>query len=906
MLKYILTICLLIPSIALFSQGGVGINNSGTAPNTNSMLDVSSNSKGVLITRLTTTERVTLGNGMGLTENGMLVYDKDLLSFHYWDGTQWVLVGNGTGSDDQNLTGATLTGTSLQIDIENGTSTTVDLATLQDGVDDADNDPNNEIELPATATTGQVLSWNGTAWVAQNSASGADNWGNQVVNTTGTNISGDGTTGNPLTITEVDGDITNEIQDLTLNTTTNILTITNKGTASNIDLNPYLDNTDAQTLSLVGNTLTISNGNNVTLTDNVNDGDFDATNEIELPTGGTNGQVLSTDGSGNYTWINDNTGTDNQDLSLTGNTLSLTNDGTTVNLATYLDNTDNQNITGSSFNATTGDLVIGIQNGTSQTLNFNGLKDHDWYEVGGTTAPDNINDNIYTQGNVGIGDINPEARLHVSQSDPVGTETNALILDSETAGANRAMQINWKSNGVGYYSSIVGVDDGGFDGRIDFRTSDDGVLSPTPLTVAETKMTIKQNGNVGIGTNAPQQKLHVDNGITLIQNSDGSNGLLLFDADGNGTAAISDFASIAGLNGGLSLSGLASAITSPQVYITNNGNVGIGTVSPSRLLTNIDAASPFVNVLSGAIGQNAKSLSWYNDAIGFSASIINTSAVNSANGLHVRTENATANAKILTLGTGVSSVANANTDVMTVLGNGNVGIGTTAPSENLHVKNNLKLGLLIDNGTTPQPPGYGSSIIFSGAPDVSPTFDGENSDVISLRRYNVASDQSELRLILGDNAQVGDAFSIGYANFTEMFRFETAGVARKAGGGTWAATSDERTKKDIVNFSDGLNILTKINPVTFKYNGLYNTPNNGTNYVGIIAQEVQKVAPYMIGSYDATKTQDSNLKEEILNYDGGTYMLYILVNSVKEQQKQIEELQRSNKVLIKEIESLKK
>jgi len=38
------------------------------------------------------------------------------------------------GTDDQNLTGATLVGTNLTIDIENGTSVTVDLATLQDGI----------------------------------------------------------------------------------------------------------------------------------------------------------------------------------------------------------------------------------------------------------------------------------------------------------------------------------------------------------------------------------------------------------------------------------------------------------------------------------------------------------------------------------------------------------------------------------------------------------------------------------------------------------------------------------------------------------------------------------------------------------------------------------------------------
>ena len=33
------------------------------------------------------------------------------------------------------------------------------------------------------------------------------------------------------------------------------------------------------------------------------DADADATNEIELPTGGTSGQVLATDGSGVYTWV---------------------------------------------------------------------------------------------------------------------------------------------------------------------------------------------------------------------------------------------------------------------------------------------------------------------------------------------------------------------------------------------------------------------------------------------------------------------------------------------------------------------------------------------------------------------------------------------------------------------------
>ena len=46
-------------------------------------------------------------------------------------------------TDDQNITGSVLTGTSLTIGIENGTSETVDLSSL---VDDADNDPTNELQ----------------------------------------------------------------------------------------------------------------------------------------------------------------------------------------------------------------------------------------------------------------------------------------------------------------------------------------------------------------------------------------------------------------------------------------------------------------------------------------------------------------------------------------------------------------------------------------------------------------------------------------------------------------------------------------------------------------------------------------------------------------------------------------
>ncbi|MEH6771834.1 MAG: hypothetical protein V7692_15245, partial [Maribacter arcticus] len=67
-------------------------------------------------------------------------------------------------------------------------------------------------------------------------------------------------------------------------------------------------NTDAQDISTDNNpgNITIDNGSTLNL--NVDDADSDPNNEIELPSGGNNGQVLSTNGAGFYTWVDSNTG----------------------------------------------------------------------------------------------------------------------------------------------------------------------------------------------------------------------------------------------------------------------------------------------------------------------------------------------------------------------------------------------------------------------------------------------------------------------------------------------------------------------------------------------------------------------------------------------------------------------
>ncbi|MCO5726102.1 hypothetical protein, partial [Robiginitalea marina] len=104
------------------------------------------------------------------------------------------------------------------------------------------------------------------------------------------------------------------------------------GSSANVDLSALVG-TDDQGLSLSGNTLTLEDGGSVDLTPYLDN-------------------------------------TDDQNLTLSGNTLGI-EDGNTVDLTPYLDNTDDQNISGSSLVGT--DLTIGIENGTSETIDLSSL-----------------------------------------------------------------------------------------------------------------------------------------------------------------------------------------------------------------------------------------------------------------------------------------------------------------------------------------------------------------------------------------------------------------------------------------------------------------------------------------------------------------------------------------------------
>jgi hypothetical protein len=117
-----------------------------------------------------------------------------------------------------------------------------------------------------------------------------------------------------------------------------------------------------------------------------------------------------------------------------------------------------------------------------------------------------------------------------------------------------------------------------------------------------------------------------------------------------------------------------------RVRVQSNGSVGIGTASPVSLLANTAT-----NILSSDNhGVVNNSFTWAVNDQGYNTALYNASNGAAAGGLAVKIAGTASSNTILDLSTGAAA-ATAGTSVMSVLGNGNVGIGTNAPSSRLYV-----------------------------------------------------------------------------------------------------------------------------------------------------------------------------------------------------------------------------
>ena len=271
----------------------------------------------------------------------------------------------------------------------------------------------------------------------------------------------------------------------------------------------------------------------------------------------------------------------------------------------------------------------------------------------------------YFDGNVGIGTSSPSQLLHV-----YGTSASPLIVERSTVSSN--IGIRYKNATTSWYTGLTGTDNFG--------------ISYNDPNLAASLFQINPTGAVGIGSTSPSSILDAvissgaTSGFRFRGYSDAATPYLL----SLGTYSYPDQFQIKSVNGLVTM-GIVGATgaapdlafqtnTTERMRITSGGNVGIGTTAPAEKFHIAGGMRIYVN------GSDSQNIGIYQ--------------ANSSNTEAFLWQQSSTGASLNLWAYSATTAASWNNRV-TFTAVGSVGIGTTSPTEKLHLNNSTGTGTFI-------------------------------------------------------------------------------------------------------------------------------------------------------------------------------------------------------------------
>ncbi|MBL4753238.1 MAG: tail fiber domain-containing protein [Flavobacteriales bacterium] len=460
-------------------------------------------------------------------------------------------------------------------------------------------------------------------------------------------------------------------------------------------------------------------------------------------------------------------------------------------------------------------------------------------------------------GNVGIGTTDPGAKLEVSG--------NQIFGGSGIAGANNVL--THLSSGQAANETILRL--GYWNGTINTgiwdvaRKADNSLAFRNMISGSEDvarSMYITSPGNVGIGTTSPLKKVHINS-------TTGDATIRLQAFDGISFADIQFYDGVAqagwlGWHDGDAAMKLLSGTTSngAEGIVVKSGNVGIGTTSPlDKFNVHNDQMSVSQNIVSDT------EYDWL--ALRSNRTINDYGGLNTEYArIYYRTPLSEHRRGALRIAVKQNTLDAVMRDVMTLNFDGNVGIGTTAPTDNLHIAT-TDANATITLDATSTGPSVASAIQHKRAGSirwwVGASGNGGVDDYEWFRYDNTGAFLGTAMTIERATGDVG--IGIAPAGQFELSLDE----GRKPATGTWTIVSDERLKNIEGSYTKGLSEILQLQPITYRYKnvGERKFPEEVliAQNVGFSAQEIQKIFPEAVGT-DADGYLNFNMHAILVAY----------------------------------------